>query len=111
MEYFASQETERVQLDEKSWVDIKKEMSYGDTQKLAASFMKMRLQSKGDIDSDIDIETGNIELLLINIADWNLVDEKGKKVPVIRENIRRLKSSTAETILTAIGERNQPPKA
>ncbi len=109
MSYFASNKTRRVNLDDKTWVEIKEELSYGDTQKMAASFMKMKLKNN-DFESDIDTETGSIELLSLAIVDWNLTDDAGEPVPVSKEAIRNLKASAAETIMTAYTEGNQSQK-
>ena len=107
MRFFVSKETDRIDLGDGYWVDIKRRMSYGDQQKLVAHFIKF-----GDPKNpDIDLSSGNIVLLELNIVDWNLVDESGKKVPVSREAIEQLEPEVANKIAEEINRRNTPPKA
>lgn len=49
-----------------------------------------------------DMETGKLgELRLVKmIADWTLTDDKGKKLPITLENVRRLKDNVAAELLT-----------
>lgn len=115
MAYFTpTGEVDRVQVDEGHWVDIKRRMSYGDNQRLVASYMRLQMQLKerGSLPSiDLNVETGNITLLMLNIVAWNLTDEHGKEMPVIRESIERLDNSLANKLVAEINAHNPPPKA
>lgn len=112
MNHFVTQGTDRIDIDEESWVDIKKEMSYGDKQQMTGAMMKMKVKvADGEnAEPDITVDTGNVELLFINIVDWNFTNEKGEKVPVTRANIRNLNGAVGDTIRKAIKERNDSPK-
>ena len=89
-------ELDTIELGEE-WVKIKKRMSYGDYQKLLSSYTK---------GGAMNIEEGNIALLLINIKEWSFKDRDGKPAPVSRENILRLVPDIAQKILDEIGRRN-----
>jgi len=110
MSHFVTDETDRIELDEKYWVDIKRKMSYGDQQRLVASFMRLQNQVKKDPEVEIDLQMGNITLMLINIKKWNLDDADGKIVSINEKNINSLSIDTAEKILDEINERNPSPK-
>ena len=101
---------------DRDWADIKRRMSYGDQQKLVAAYMQLQQQLKpGQVktipDVEVDLQTGNIMLLLINIKAWSLKDKDGKVAPVNEEYVRQLDISTANKIVEAINKRNPPPKA
>lgn len=116
MGHFVYDEVDRIKLGDEDWVDIKRRMSYGDQQKLVAAYMQLQQQLKpGQVknipDVEVDLQTGNIMLLLINIKAWSLKDKDGKIAPVNEEYVRQLDISTANKIVEAINKRNSPPKA
>lgn len=108
MGYFVTDEVDRIELEVGSWVDIKRRMSYGDQQKLMGHFIKL---SADMTTPDIDLASGNILMLVINIKAWNLTDDKGKEVKLSQGAIEKLEPAVAERIALAINDRNQPPKA
>ena len=108
-QHFVTDETDRIDLDDGFWVDIKKRMSYGDQQKLVAHYIKVRTTT-AEITSDIDLAGGQIVLLEINIKGWNLVDANNKVAPLNRANIEKLDIAIATRIATEIDKRNQLPK-
>jgi len=118
MGYFVYDETDRIKLGDEDWVDIKRRMSYGDQQKLVAAYMQLqqrinpsKFAEKNMPDVEVDLQTGNIMLLLINIKAWSLKDKDGEPAPVNEEFIRQLDISTANKIIEAINKRNLSPKA
>jgi hypothetical protein len=93
------------------WVDIKQKMTYGDQQKLAAHYVSMQSFKPGSKPIlSMDLEGGNIMLLLINIKDWNL-ELDGKKVPVALTTIQQLDPDVADKIAQEVNKRNPNPKA
>lgn len=103
-------EVDRIEFGE-DWVDIQKQMSYGDQQKLVASYMKIQTQLKrATPDIDLDIEVGNITLLVINIKAWSFKDKSGEVAKINAGSIRMLDSVTATKLAEEINQRNQPPK-
>jgi len=106
MSHFVTQETDRIDLGDGFWVDIARRMSYGMQQRLVAHYVKMTDRNI----PDIDLASGNIVLLELNIKDWNLVDDSGKKVPVSRQAIENLDPDIANLIAEEINKRNQPQK-
>lgn len=112
MEHFVTDEVDRVKIDKYHWVDIKRRMTYGDQQRLTASFVKLQSRTKGETpDIDVDLETGNITLLLINIKGWNLEISPGQVAPVDGDTIRQLDPNVAGRLVSEINSRNQSPKA
>lgn len=108
MRHFVTDEVDRIELGEGSWVDIKRRMSYGDQQKLMGHFVKL---SADMTTPDIDLASGNILMLVINIKAWNLTDDTGKEVKLSQGAIEKLDPAVAEKIAVEINNRNQPPKA
>ena len=106
-------EVDRIEFPDGEWVDILKKMSYGDKQKLVASYMAVEQKLKGIEAGDLglDIETGNIALLKINIKAWSFVGKDGKKVaPINREYIARLDDVVTGKLLEEINKRSPAPK-
>ena len=108
MGYFVyDDEVERVDLGDGEWVDIKRRMSYGDRQKLIAYYAKLQTKlNSPDVDISLDVEGGNIMLLLLNIKAWSLKDRDGKPLPVTRETIAMLDPDIAERLEREIERRN-----
>lgn len=105
-------EIDRVELPNDEWVDICRRMNYRQQQALVAQYMRLpsTLASSATPDIQIDIETGSLTLLLLNIVRWNLIDKNGTTAPINKETIGRLDPRTAQLIINAITERNPAPK-
>lgn len=100
-------ETIRIDLGDGLWIDLKKELSYGDQQKLTSNYMVIKTVS--DIDkinnlqsTEFDLEKGNIALLITYICAWNFTDKDGSTAPIDEKHIRMLKAEIATKILEAI---------
>lgn len=123
-DYFASTESHRIELAPDAWVDIKSEMSVADRDELgtrllqgsaasrpAANRAERRRRRNGDGDDDEVIDAASfrvntVALLHINILDWSFCAEDGTKLPITEKNVSSLKPHVAQTLLTAINERN-----
>ena len=64
-----------------------------------------------DIDVSVDLESGNILALLINIKAWNLAGDDGKIAPITEEFITRLPREYGNKLKDEINQRNPLPKA
>lgn len=104
-------ELDRIELDGEDWIDIKGRMSYGDQQRLVASYMKLQTQLKAEPDIDVNLEAGNTALLLINIKAWSLKGKDGKVAFINEGTVKQLDIDTATKIVEEINKRNPPPKA
>jgi len=100
----------QIDLEDGEWVKIASRMSYGMQQKLIASYMRLQTQLKTLPDFDMDVETGNITLLLLNIKEWSLKDKSGRVAPINEQTIRMLDPAVATKIINVINEQNPPPK-
>ena len=109
MEHFIYEdELDRIDLGDGEWVDIAKRMSYGMQQKLFAHYVKLGKDMKA---IDVDIESGNLTLLLVNIKAWNLKGKDGKVAPITKEVVARLDPVIANKVVEEINNRNPSPKA
>ena len=112
-------ELDRIDFGEGEWVDIKRQMSYGDIETLESDMVRLQLKPEAmkpdreemalsDL-STVEVRTGKLTLLVLNIKAWSFKDRDGGALSVNRETVSRLAASTAERILAEIGKRN--PKA
>lgn len=117
MGHFVTDELDRIELGDGEWVDIRRQMNYGQQVKLAASFSQPSMKFEGEElkvgagTDKADLEMGSITLLTINIKAWSFKDDASKPIPVNEENIKRLDISTAKRIAKEISKRNPSPKA
>jgi len=88
--------TQRINLDEDTWVDMKTQISTG-----AYEDFQVACRVNGSSETIIYPPSRMLQLL---IADWNLVDAEGIKVPLTLENFRRLSAKASGLILTKLTE-------
>ena len=102
-ERFASGAAERLELSEGDWVLVRKELSYGQQRRLAASGLTgidpavtegQRLQ--------VDLAAYDIERLVLWVMDWSFRDADGEHVVVSREAIEALHPDTARELNEAL---------
>ncbi len=126
MGHIVFEETDKIDLGEGDWVEIKRRMSYGDHDDQARAQMKIQINAQRlralqgrntEVTedemasmSDIELSTGKLELLAINIKGWNLKGLDGQVLPVNRDTIRMLDDDTARLILAEIAARNTKKK-
>lgn len=110
--FIYSDEVDRIAVGENHWVDIKKRMSYGDRQRLTSHFFHLQSLPVGETPKvDVDLESGQIVLMQINIAAWSFTLRDGTAAPITTETIAMLDPDVADIILEVINERNPAPKA
>lgn len=66
---FVVPETVRLDLEDGHWIEIKRELSYGDMQKVASL-------------SRADLTASALHLVGAYLVDWSLQDAKGQGVPI-----------------------------
>lgn len=66
---FVAPESARLDIGDGHWVDVKRELSYGDMQKVASR-------------SRADLTLSDLNLVAAYLLDWSLLDERGQPVPV-----------------------------
>lgn len=116
MNHFITDDIDRIDLGDGEWVDIKRQMNYGEQLRLASSFSATSITIRDGapklnaLAEKADLETGSIALLFINIRAWSFKDGSGKSIPINETNIRRLDITTANKISKEISKRNPAPK-
>jgi hypothetical protein len=106
--------TDRVELPNGEWVEIKSKMSYGERQTYLNNLVRVQTQLTTpipEVDVNLTMDTANLILLAMNIRAWNLTNGTGEVAPLTKENIALLDPQTADQILEAINGRNPDPKA
>ena len=91
-------ELDRIELDDGEWIDIKRQMSVGDYDRIAKE------SEEGEIEGRVIIT------LLTNIKAWSLKDKDGQIAPINREMVAKLDADTAVLLFNEIGKRNPVQK-
>lgn len=99
---------------------IKRRMSYGDRDDLTHAIVDWRIRKatiirlaeqndgklKPDDVEDLELKTGKIALLRINVKEWNIEGPDGQPAPLNDESFRALEPAIAEWLLFQIDLRN-----
>ena len=122
--FIFSEERERITFKGGGWVDIKKELSFGDTDELEQSMVDFRInpnmitrgkKGKTEISAadfqELEVNTGNIKTLELGIVAWSFLDEKDEPMPITPTSIKMLRGSIAKRLLHEIDLRNPEKKA
>ena len=111
---FVEPETVRLELSDGDWIEVKKELTYGEEQRLTGAAMtSMNVQSDAD---RVKAKTADGEGVRVNleneryavlrfytwIAEWSFTNKHGKHINVSRESISNLIASDAHEIDTAL---------
>ena len=111
---FVEPEVVRLELTEGDWVEVKKELTYGEEQRLAGAAMtSMNIQSDSDraktrtedgegVRVNLENERYAILRLYTWLVDWSFENAVGKRVKVSREAIANLGADTAHEIDEAL---------
>ncbi len=105
--YFVDPETVQLPINEEGdWIEIKKELTYGEEQRLAGAALGnvQGMREGQSTEVALDWERYSIQRLLIWLVDWSFTDNRGKRVRVSKEAIANLKPSIAQAIQEAIDE-------
>jgi hypothetical protein len=115
--YFVEEDTHRLTFDDGEWVDLKKEMSAGDQEKLQTALFQLDTQGVTDNregrraarrqdNIKVNFRPSYLPLLEINIQAWSFSNGNDEKVPLTRENIAKLKDPIASLIADEIDRLN-----
>lgn len=80
--FFASEETVTVDLEPGYWVEIKKELDYGEESELEGAAIKAGIDPAGKPSMEYSLKQLRSLKLSLYIVDWNLVGPTGKSVPL-----------------------------
>jgi hypothetical protein len=100
---FASGAAVRLELSDGDWVLVRKELTYGQQQRLAAAGLTGvdATATEGDR-LKVDLAAFDLERLTVWLLDWSLVDADGERVVVSREAVEALHPDTAQEINAAL---------
>lgn len=103
--YFASEETVTVNLDDGIWVELKKELDYGEESELEGAAIKAGLNPDGSAKMEFSLKQQRQLMLALYLVDWNLPGANGKVVALPeslarkQEVVGRLSSKAARQIV------------
>lgn len=93
--------------DKDYWVDLKKHLSLGATEK-AASHLQRITMVDGKACPAPDVVKSQQERVLAAIVGWNLDDDNGTVWPVNAQSLRRLPDTVFDQLLAAVEASNAP---
>ena len=103
---FVKADTHRIMLGDSEfgaeWVEIRDELSYYETQRLAGDTLSTELMPDGSIKHTGDIGRVQASKLEAYITAWQIYDTEGQLVPLSPQTLSRLDTPTCETIIAAI---------
>lgn len=88
--FFASEETETLDLGEGYWVELKKELDYGEESELEGAAIKAGLGPDGTPKMEFSLKQQRTLLLALYVTDWNLQGPSGKTIAIPTNFDRRL---------------------
>ena len=112
--WFASLETVRIPLSEGEWIEVKQQLTYAESKRIAQAGFQMPTFRMGDLpdqnvnDAEIHIDTTKLDLLRMElwVVSWSAMqpNRKGEllQVPVTREAIEALDPDMAKEISEAL---------
>lgn len=100
---FVKPDVVRIPVSEGDWIEIKRELTYGEQQRLAGmALVNVQPGAGGEGALGIDVERHALGKLQLWLTDWSFRDEHDKPVRLTRDAIAALNQETAEELLTAI---------
>ena len=104
---FVSTEVVRLELSDDDWIEVKKELSYREEQRLAsAGLSKVAVSTinpqTDEVEVGMDMEAHNICRLSLWIVDWSFCGENDKRMDVSPDAIGMLSPSTVREIDRAL---------
>lgn len=116
--FFATEETATVRLDDQGhYVELKRELDYGEEGDLQGASLKAGLQPDGTPKVEVSLRQLRLLTIAIYLVDWNLTNAQGKRVPLPSsmeqrvELVARLRPAWAEKIAEAIAELRAEPSS
>jgi hypothetical protein len=92
--------------DREYWVELKKHVSHGATEKSQLALQEMEIVN-GKAMPAPNVFKSQAELVLASILDWNLDDDNGHVWPLNMQSIRRLPDSVFTLLHQAVLESNK----
>jgi hypothetical protein len=100
--YFVKPAITRLDLGEGQWVEIKEQITYGESQRLSGAMLRTVKTAAGDNEVGVDFARYAVLKLQTWLVDWSLRDDADKPVPVSPAAIENLTPEGAEAINDAI---------
>jgi hypothetical protein len=101
--------TVRLDLSDGQWIEVKREISYGERERLNASALGKLSVNRGGGGSveagsevGLDLATYNVERIVVWVAAWSLKYPDGRPVRVSRDAVRALRPERAQEIQQAL---------
>lgn len=96
---FISPDVVRLELSDGDWIEIKEELTFGESERLKAMGLSYNIATNG---LDVDISTFDVQKLAMWLVDWSFRGADDKPVTVTVAAIESLEPETAQEIEAAI---------
>lgn len=97
---FVQPETVRLDLSDGDWIEVKKQLTWGEQQEFANCGLSPTV--KGPQELQVDWAQVARRRLLIWLVDWSLVGPNGKLMPVTANSVNALDPETGDEIVEAL---------
>ena len=115
--YFVDQvEVDRLVLQDNQWVEIRRKLTIGDRDRLAAMLVELempvaanreeRRKLRQQTATAMRLRPSTVALLLVSITDWSFADGNGAKRPITKETLDRMTTEFADFLMEEIDRRN-----
>lgn len=95
--WFVEPETVRYDLGDGDWIEFKKDITYGEQQKLKKAALSL---SREDTEGVLDINWDMVDIvdLVMWTVDWSLCDGDGNPMPITTETVSALSRDGAQRL-------------
>lgn len=103
--WYVKPESERIDLGDGEWIEVKKELTVGETKEILSRSTKY-VTVDGSVVGVTDASVLDVELVLAYLVGWSARDEKGVSLPLSRATLLAQSRSNYQTISRAINKHN-----
>lgn len=108
-DFFVGLETVKLELPCGAWIEVKKELSFAEQQKVLGAGVG-KVANTGQ-EFSMDFESMNVVKLDVWIDDWSLTDKDGKHVKKSKDAIAHLRPDVAQEMIDAIEKHQEGNEA
>jgi len=97
---FTDRETVRLELSDGDWIEVKTALNYGESKRIVGAGLHLDLV--GDAEPSLNLESYNIERILVWVTKWSFQNSAGAPERITAESIGRLDPATGAEIEAAL---------
>lgn len=94
--------SDRVEISDGDWIEVKRELNTGDSKRLEGAGLKPPVMVEGRVISPIDWTVYELERALIFLTDWSLKGADDKPLPLNLDSLKAIDPPSFDEINNAI---------